>query len=200
MTIAKKEKKNYLYGGIALVVGGTIMMLYLVETRGPAGDFVTAFGKVSSLIAIIMGIVYLVRYDRFYQEKSVELDIQNDILVFEDESYPLEGCFLTLQMQTTPKKDMYRLTLFLEKKSDKAKRIFENIVFDVKEMAEFLKLIKPYRKTKVCLVSEKPYKIQLFQGGFTYEGREILYNEVEQFDTTLVDIGGDAYLDIEILV
>ena len=197
VVITKKEKVNYLYAGAALVISGIAVLLYLVETRGASGDFITVFGKLGSLVAIIYGVVYLVRYDRFSQDKDVKFDIEDGNLTFEDKSYPLEESFLTLQFTTTPKKDMYRVTLFLEKEA-KAQKIFEHVVFDIDEMAKFLKLIKPYRKTQVCLVSETPRTIQLFKGGFAYEGREILYDEVEKFDAILVNINATIYLDVKI--
>lgn len=199
MIITKKEKKNYLYGGIVLVIIGGGVLLYLIQTRGSAGDFLTVFGKLASLIGVIIGVVYLVQYNKLYQDKDVKLDIKNDMLTFEGENYSLKDGILSSQFTTTPKKDMYRVTLYLEQEN-KVKKIFEHIVFDLNEMTEFLKLIKPYRKTQVCLVSTNPYKIELFEGGFTYEGREILYDEVEKFDTIFIDASGTTYLDIEIIL
>lgn len=199
MKIVKKEKTVYFFLGITFVFGGLALLLYFIDTRGAAGDFITVFGKLASIVVVIVGIGYFVLYGRFYQNKNVAISIEDGVLRFEDKSYLLDGSFLTLQMKTTPKKDMYQVTLFLEK-NNKSQKIFERIVFNLNEMQEFLKLIKPYRKTKVCLVDEKPYKIQLFDGGFTYEGREILYDEVQSFDTVFIDTKGIPYLDIEIVL
>lgn len=199
MKIVKKEKRNYLFSGLMLVVSGALIMIYLIETRGDAGDFSTVFGKLASLVSVIIGIVYLVRYSKFYQERDEEFDIKDNTLYFQDKSYPLQDSFLSLQFRQTPNADMFRVTLFLQY-NQKTQKVFEHIVFDAHEMATFLKLIKPYRKSKTCLVDEEHWRIELFQEGFMYEKREIFYDEVEKFDTIFIDTKAAWYMDIDIVL
>ncbi len=197
MTIEKKEKKSYLYTGFIFLFSGILLLFYLVKARGPVGDFITVFSKLFSVIVVIYGIIYLVRYNKFYQENDVKFVIKDNTLFFDDKEYSLKNKYLTLQFNQSPNKELFNVTLNLEE-DKKSQTIFKDLVFSLYEMEEFLKLIKPYRKNDTCLLEDDPYKIKLFEDGFSFENREILYKEIQSFKTKLIDVSGALYLDIEI--
>ena len=196
MNIQKKPKSTFYIGLSSVIVGG-ILLYYLMTTRGDAGDFITVFGKLFAVGLIINGIYHIIKYDQYSQLEDVAFDIANNKLQFKDKTYPLDGAYLTLRY--TRYKNLFRTTLWLEK-DDEVVEIFKNVVFDIDEMANLLALIKPYRKSDICLAKAEFGKIKLFKDGFTYENREILYDEIEKFDTKLIEINSDYYLDIDIIL
>lgn len=196
MKITKKEITSLLYRGSVFLFGGLLLLFYLVNFVGVSDDFLPNFGKIASLVFIIVGITDLINYGKYLQDKEVEFIIENNILKYNGQIYPLKEAFLTLQ--STQKKDFFRISLWIERK-EQLKQIFENVVFDTDEVVEFLKIIKPYRKTNVCLL-ESSERVKLFENGLIFENREILYDEIEKFETKRIEINSREYLDIVIVL
>ena len=194
MKIRRKEKKSFLYTGVILLFSGISLLFYLVIFIGVSDDFLPNFGKLSSVIMIIFGIVNLVKYDKYTQAKDVDFTITNNFVNYNGQQYSLKDKFLTIR--SAQEKDFYRVSLWIEQ-GKTAEKIFEHVVFDIEEMALFLKMIKPYRKSDVCPI-ENSEKIKLFENGFIFENQEILYDEIESFDAKRIDINGAKYLDIDI--
>ena len=197
MLIEAKEKPLYFYGGIAAVVSGVFLLYYLMTYHGAAGDFLTVFGKILSVVLIVFGVVYLVKYDRYKQAVDLLFDIREGKLFLNDMTYALENAYLTVSY--TKSDELFRTSLWLEKDGTTVE-IFKHAVLNLEEMANFLTLIKPYRKSDLCLSKEEVGKIRLFEGGFAFENREIFYNEVEKFDTQWVKMSGQNFLDIHIVL
>ena len=197
MIIQQKEKPLYFYGGLIAIIIGGFFLFYLMDYKSESGDFLTVMGKLFSLTCVILGIISALRYDKYRQPKDVSLEIDENNLIYNDKEYPLSESYLTTNY--TKSSDFFRTTLWLEK-DDTATEIFKNVVLNLEEMANFLDIIKPYRKSNVCLAKKSRGKITLFNGGFIFEKREILYTEIEKFETIIVKTDGRDYLDIEVVL
>jgi len=132
-----------------------------------------------------------------------------------------------LSVEFKEEDELYKVSLWLEKDKNTI-QIFEDIVFNKDEMHSFLKLIKPYRKTDICLLENKEKleinegktidnelkkdKLQenqklengdlitLFNKGLMVEKREILYNEIVGFSANIAKVYEKRYVDINILL
>ena len=197
MIILKKDKKIYLYIALTTIIGGVVLLFYLIEYRGASGDFLTVIGKLLSIISIISGITYMVKYNKYTQRENVHFHINDNLLVYNDKKYTLDNAYLTISYDTSDK--LFCTNLWIEK-DNKAIEIFKNVVFNIEEMDKFLYIIKPYRKTNINLIKKEIGQIQLFNGGFTLKKREIFYNEIEKFDTQLIKTDGVDFLDIKIIL
>jgi len=197
MTIMKKEKQIYFYGGMVAIIIGGVLLFYLMTYKGASGDFPTVAEKLLSLFCIISGTTYLIKYNNYIQYQDVSLDIEENDFVYNEKKYSLNEVYLTVSY--TKSGGFFRSSLWLEK-DDIATEIFKNIVFDIDEMANFLYMIKPYRKSDVCLAKKDIGKITLFYGGFAFQKREILYNEIEKFDITVIKADGRDFLDIKLIL
>jgi len=196
--IAKKDKKSLLYKGIFLLLGGIALLFYLVNFIGVSEDFLPNFGKLASLVMIIFGIANIYNYDRYSQDYEAYFSIKDNVLKFEEKRYDIKGAFLSIR--SLKKEDFYRVTLWIEKKEEKATTAFEDVVFNTDEMKQFLEMIKPYRKSQECLLDNEK-RVKLFDDGFIFENREILYDEIEKFETKLIKYNeSNLYLDINIVL
>lgn len=196
MLIKKKENNLYFYFGVIGFLAGFLLLFYLMSVKGSSGDFFTVFGKLFSIGLIIFGIVYFKRYEKFKQFKDVNIDIKRNEFIVEDKKYLLDNSYLTTSF--TKSDNLFCVSLWIEK-DNKTVEVFKNFVLDLDEMANFLSMIKPYRKSNILLAKNESGKIKLFDGGFAFENREFFYEEIEKFDTELVITDSAYYLDIKIL-
>jgi len=222
MQIKQKEKDENLQMGIASIVIAFLLFSALVSVDFPAGNLAGGFGKLFSLFLFIVGLVKIQKYHEYKQEKEILFDIKAKKAFCDDEGYALIEAYLTIDFKQDG--DFYRVTLWHET-DKKTLQIFEDVVFDSLEMQTFLELIKPYRKTEICLLENEELtkeinkstdeqcnevneyqKVQmseligLFKRGLIVQNREIFYNEIASFSTEITKIYEKRYLDIKIVL
>ncbi len=199
MIISEKREAGFFLIGLGIAMGGAAMFLFILNLYGYSKDAFTIFGKLIAIGIIILGISIIITAIKFNQAEELKFEIKNNKLIFESRVYNLENSFLIVDFEKDKDYDgKYRVTLKLEKK-DNLKTIFEKIVLNEDEMKEFLRLIKPYRKSDICLLEDKENKIiRYFKGGFVFENRDILYKDIKWFKTEITQINGPRYLDVEI--
>jgi hypothetical protein len=189
------SKKNPLY----LLISGIIFSIFgflLIISVGNENEFLPVFGKLIGLGLIILGINQIIQYATLYQSSSFKIDIKNNYLIFEDKKYSLKNAYITTEFKN---KDLSRVTLRIEKENN-AKIIFNNVVFNTKELKKLLELIKPYLKHKDITDIEKNETFKLFKNGFSINNRYFYYDEIEEIKTTLINTSGSYFLDIEIFL
>jgi len=150
MLIKQKANDVKLQLGIAYIVIAIVLFVALGSLESTAKD-IMGVGRFFSLILFIAGLVNIQKYHQYKQEKELFFDIKDQKIFYKDEEHPLKG-FLSITFKEED--GFYLVSLW-----DEDRQIFEDVVFDKEEMEEFLALIKPYRKTDICLLeNEKSIK------------------------------------------
>ena len=227
MLIKQKANNEYLKLGIALIGIAILLFFALVSVDFPAGNIAGGLGKFFSLILFIFGLAKMQTYHEYKQEKEITFDIKNKKAFCNDTEYLLANAYMSIDFKQSD--DFYQVTLWHETKT-KTVAIFEDVVLDSGEMQNFLELIKPYRKTEICLLENQAIKseentkvvdetvneqcekvkeiqkvqrnrlIGLFDKGLIVENREILYNEIVSFSATITKKYEKRYLDVNIVL
>ena len=193
MVIQRKEQPWMLLWGFALFLVGLITLALLMQQKGHV-DILTALGRLMSILMMLAGIGQIVLYAKTNQVEDLTVKIKDDRLFLNQESYNLKGAYLSVELEA--KAQRYRVTLRLERKKE-VKVLFENVVMDEAELKEFLALIRPYRKSDVCL-KDVTGEFELMQEGFIIDGREILYNEIKSFQAVEVHSNVGDYVELTI--
>jgi hypothetical protein len=195
MKISKKDTVIFFIVGIIFFIFG----LWLINSLGNENEFLPVFGKLIGVGFIIFGVHQVIQYFILSQASSFKIDIKDDYLIFNDKKYSLKNSKITVEF--SKKESLTRVTLRVENEN-KVEIVFKNLVFEDKELKEFLELIKPYLKHKNIIedIEEKNETFRLFKDGFALNNREFYYDEIEDIKTTLIDSSGSYYLDIEIFL
>lgn len=215
MLIKPKEDKESKTEGIIYLVLALFLFFGLVLIDSEEIRGISAIGKIIAIILFIVGITKINTYNRTKEEESVNFEIKDSKLFYEDKEYSLNNAYLTIAYEKIDR--FYEASLHLEGANNSI-QIFEDIILDNEELNEILNLIKPYRKTEIPLIEKKEEEmdktikeinedkknikldrgehISLFNRGLIIDGQEILYSEIESFISKEEQVRSKFYLDI----
>ena len=224
MKISKKANNKFLQLGFTYIIIAVAMFIAL-GYLGKSAKELMGLGRFFALILLIFGLAKIHKFHQFKQEKEETFEIKDKKVIFNNQEYLLENGYLSVEFKEED--EFYKVSLWLEKDKNTI-QIFEDIVFNKDEMHSFLKLIKPYRKTDICLLENKENLeineektidnelkkdelqenqklengdlITLFNKGLMVEKREILYSEIANFLANITVINEKRYVDIDIVL
>ncbi len=222
MKITTKANSEYLQLGVAFIVIA-IGLFFALGLLDASAKELMGLGRFFALVLFIFGVAKIHKFHQFKQEKEAAFEIKNKKVIFNNQEYLLENGYLSVEFKEED--ELYKVSLWLEK-DKKTIQIFEDIVLNKDEMHSFLQLIKPYRKTDICLVEnkenaainkktivndkkdnssknqtlEKDELIMLFDKGLIINKREIFYSEIVKFLAEMTEFHGKRYVDIEIIL
>ena len=178
MTIKKKrrDRRFYRFLAFSIVLGALSFYFAGIETKD---DFGIGILKMACFLGASFSFLKFLEYFYPLLHKDIECYISQNNLFCDGKKYnlSLKDTYLTIKFQTIA--ELYSVSLWVDRKYDK-KTVLDDVILTNDELDELLKLIQPYRKSKLDLKNVKGFT--LFEEGFIINRIEIFYDDVDKFE------------------